>query len=432
MEPLWSLSARELARRIRAGETTAFAAVEACLERIAEREEAIRAWAFLDPALALEQAARLDRADAKGPLHGVPVAVKDLFDTADMPTAYGSKIYAGHRPARDAACVARLRAAGAVVLGKTVTTEFATFCPGKTRNPHNPGHTPGGSSSGSAAAVAARMVPLAFGSQTVGSVVRPAAFCGVVGYKADHGLFPLDGVKPLAGRLDSPGVFARSVDDVRLIAGALLGKLQDFSGALPDRPPRAALVRTPHWDQARPESREAVLQTADLLKNAGAAVDEPALPAEFDTLAAVQNTLFLAGAANSLRPEWTAHRAELSPQLQALLEEAMARDPAEAAAAEATAERCRRYLDGFFKEYDFIVAPAVVGEAPVGLEKTGDPLFNRMWTVLHGPCLSLPGFTGTTGLPVGVQLIGARGTDAALLAWAQWLSDRLPEPCWPA
>ncbi|GAA0771192.1 amidase [Roseibium denhamense] len=431
MEPLWSRTAVELAEQIRTGQTTAVAVVEACLERIRSLEPVINAWEYLDPEAALAQARQCDQSAPAGPLHGVPVAVKDIFDTFDMPTAYGSSIYAGHRPQTDAESVARLRAAGAVILGKTVTTEFATFCPGKTSNPHNPAHTPGGSSSGSAAAVAARMVPLAYGSQTVGSVVRPASFNGVTGLKADYGRFSLNGVKPLAPALDTLGFFARRVDDIALILNALEGKTaaSPEPKGLPN--PKVAVIRTAHWETADLASKRALEATMDRLSNAGAVVSEPDLPPDFADLADVQNTFFTAGAAHSLKTEWQDHRDELSPQLQTVILEGLQQNKADLAAAEEVAARCRRHMDTLFGGTDFIIAPAAVGEAPEGLEKTGDPLFSRMWTVLHGPCISLPGFKGDTGLPVGVQLIGKRGGDETLLRWARWVENLLPEPDWP-
>jgi len=430
--PLWSLTANEMASRVRSGAATSVALVESCLERIEAREGAVAAWQCLDPGHALEQAHRLDRQEARGALHGVPVAVKDIFDTADMPTGYGSPIYEGHRPDADADCVRRVREAGSVVLGKTVTTEFATFCPGKTRNPHDPLRTPGGSSSGSAAAVAEGMVPLAFGSQTVGSVVRPASFCGVVGFKAGFGRFDLAGVKPLAARLDSLGFFARSVRDVVLFADAVAGTADAGMVAFPNRPPRVALVRTAQWDRAEPASQQAVEATASLLVESGAELDEPELPAEFAELPGIQNRIFTAGAVAALAAELRDHRDRLSPQLRALLEEGETYGAADIAEAEAVAERCRIFMDELFETCDFALAPAAPGEAPPGLERTGDPLFSRMWTLLHGPCLSLPGHRGANGMPVGVQLAGRRGGDDALLAWADWLAERLPAAEFPS
>jgi amidase len=421
-----------MAMRIRAGEATSVALVESCLHRIEAREDTVLAWEWLDATNALEQAYRRDREDIRGPLHGVPVGIKDIFDTADMPTCYGSPIYQGHRPVKDADCVRRVREAGGVVLGKTVTTEFATFRPGKTRNPHDPERTPGGSSSGTAAAVADGMVPLAFGSQTVGSVVRPASFCGAVGFKAGFWRFDLAGVKPLASRLDSLGFFARSVRDVALFADAVAGKPDAGMVAVSNRPPRVALARTAQWDQAEPSSQQAVEATAALLAESGAELDEPNLPSEFADLPDIQNLIFTAGAVEALASEWRDHRDLLSPQLCAVIEEGRSHGPAEIAEAEVTAERCRAFMDELFETYDFVLAPAAPGEAPKGLDRTGDPLFSRMWTLLHGPCLSLPGHKGANGMPVGIQLVGPRGGDDGLLAWADWLAERLPATDFPS
>src|SRR5215216_600925 len=251
-DPL-SLSAREAAQQIAARRLSAEALVAACLDRIAAREAAVGAWHHLDREAALEAARQRDREAPRGPLHGLPIAVKDLIDTADMPTGYGSPIYQGHRPAADAACVALARSAGAVVLGKTVTTEFACFTPGKTANPHNLAHTPGGSSSGSAAAVAESMAPLAFGTQTAGSVIRPAAFCGIVGYKPSFGTIPRAGVKMLCDSLDTVGTMARNVADAAFFAGVIAGRPELRDVAPSEAPPRFGLYRTPMWDEAGPE-----------------------------------------------------------------------------------------------------------------------------------------------------------------------------------
>ncbi|MCL5776505.1 amidase [Limibaculum sp. FT325] len=422
MAASWSLTATEMAARIRAGTLTSEAAVRACLERIAARDGTVGAWEWLDADAALAEARARDAETPHGPLHGVPVAVKDIIETADMPTAYGSEIYAGHRPTRDADCVARLRGAGAVILGKTVTTEFATFRPGKTRNPHDPNRTPGGSSSGSAAAVAAGMAPLALGTQTVGSVIRPAAFCGVVGFKASQGRLPLTGVKPLAAALDSLGVFARSVADAVLWFETLSGErvpVQHGSA------PRVALVRTAHWHEAEPETRAAVEAVAARLAAAGAEVSEPALPEGFARLAGAQDAIFAAGAVAALALEWRSDRDRLSPQLREVLARGEA-IPAEALAdARMLAESCHATLARLFGHVDVVLAPAAKGEAPRGLETTGDPLFNRMWTVLLGPCATLPAASGPNGMPVGVQLVGAFRRDAAFLSHLGWVGHVL-------
>ena len=425
MSEIWALPATEMAARIHEGRLTSVELVKSCLDRIAVLEDVVQAWEWLDPGVALEQAKKLDGKTPRGPLHGIPVAVKDIIDTADMPTGYGSSIYADHHPKTDADCVARARAAGAVILGKTVTTEFATFRPPKTCNPHDLERTPGGSSSGSAAAVAAGMVPLAFGTQTVGSVLRPASFCGVVGFKAGFGRFDLSGVKQLTASLDSLGFFTRSVGDAALFSDAIAGEPQPGLIALPGHPLRIALIRTGQWDHASDETRAAVKSTAKLLADEGAIVTEPDLPETFTTLAEVQDVIFRAGAVRALAREWRDHRKEISPQLVALLEQGEAISETELAHAEKTAEICRWVMDDLFKEHDLALAPAAPGEAPLRKHGTGDPLFNRMWTLLHNPCLSLPGQKGPNGMPVGVQLVGPRGGDRQLLACADWVAARM-------
>lgn len=415
------LSAAETAKRIREGALTSVAATEACLARIAERDGEIEAWAWLDPSAALAEAAARDAAAATGPLHGVPVAVKDLIDTADMPTEYGSPIYAGNRPARDAAIVAALRAAGAVILGKTVTTEFACFAPPKTRNPHDRSRTPGGSSSGSAAAVAAGMAPLALGTQTVGSIIRPASFCGVFGFKPSYGRLSLEGVKPLAPSFDTIGCFARSVEDIALWLQAV-GGLQPEP---PSRPARVALMRTAQWDAAKPESQAAFDAASQALAAAGVVLVEPSLPAVFDEIAAMQETIFM----HELPAALAVERRESPEMLTDLLSAIVARadgvsDEAARRAADG-AEAARSAMDALFMDVDLVLAPAAPGEAPMASEGTGDPLFNRMATLLHGPSLSIPSARGPHGLPVGVQLIGRRGADAAFLAMAGWCACQL-------
>ncbi|MGH7112935.1 MAG: amidase, partial [Stellaceae bacterium] len=319
-----SLSAREAARQIAEGKLTAEALVGAYLDRIAERESVVGAWEYLDRARALTEARQRDREPPRGPLHGVPIAVKDLIDTADMPTAYGSPIYRGHQPAADAACVALARAAGAVVLGKTVTTEFATFTPGKTANPRNPAHTPGGSSSGSAAAVADGMAPLALGTQTAGSVIRPAAFCGVVGYKPSFGLISRAGVKPLADSLDTVGVLARTIDDAAFLAGVLTERPASRHLALPPHAPRFGLYRTPVWNEAEPETAAALDAARAALERAGARVEEIAIAPEHHGLSEAQDKIMGFETVRALADERLRHGAELSPRLAQLLDAGMA------------------------------------------------------------------------------------------------------------
>jgi Asp-tRNA(Asn)/Glu-tRNA(Gln) amidotransferase A subunit family amidase len=348
----------------------------------------------------------------------VPIAVKDLIDTADMPTGYGSAIYARHRPAADAACVALARAAGAIVLGKTVTTEFACFTPGKTANPRNPEHTPGGSSSGSAAAVADGMAPLAFGTQTAGSVIRPAAFCGIVGYKPSFGTIPRAGVKMLADSLDTIGTMARNVADAAFFAGVVAGRPALRDVAMPGAPPRFGLYRTPMWGEADPSAIAAVEHTRVALARGRAHVEDLTVPTEHRRLTEAQQTIMGFELVRSLAQERLQHSAELSPRLGQLLDAGMAVGAPEYDAAVAETAAARARLDAFFGEYDAVLTPAAPGEAPRGLGHTGDPVFNRMWTLLGVPCVTLPAMWGDGGLPTGIQLVGRMGGDARLMAAA--------------
>ena len=418
-----TLNAWEAAAAIAAGTLTSEALVRDCLERIDARDPAIAAWTHLDSEQALAQARDRDQTPASGPLHGVPVGVKDIIDTADMPTTYGSPIYAGHQTAWDAACVALLRQAGAVIMGKTVSTEFAMYEPGKTANPHNPAHTPGGSSSGSAAAVAAEMVPLALGSQTAGSIVRPASFCGVVGYKPTHGDFSLAGIKLLSQTLDTLGGFARCVQDLALLRAVLMGSPPQLTALA--EPPRIGLCRTPQWPQATPATQEAVETAARRFADAGARVDEVTLPAEVDGLVEAQTTVQIFEGVRCCAYELTQRRDQLSASTQQLLGPGERLSYAEYKAALHLAETCRAALLAVFTTHDVLLVPSAPGEAPAGLGATGNPLFNRMWTLLHTPVVSLPGLSGPQGLPVGVQAVGPLGGDDDLLAAAAWMHAHL-------
>jgi Asp-tRNA(Asn)/Glu-tRNA(Gln) amidotransferase A subunit family amidase len=413
-----ALGVAAAAAEIAAGRLTAEALTESCLARITAREAIVGAWEFLDPAQARAQARALDRGPRRGPLHGIPVGIKDIIDTADMPTGCGSPIYRGRRPAWDAACVALLRAAGAVILGKTVTTEFAYFQPGKTANPHDPRHTPGGSSSGSAAAVADRMAPAALGTQTAGSVIRPASFCGVIGYKPSFGDFSLAGIKPFSPSLDTLGVFARHVEDLPLLRTALLG----IAETVPQpAPPRIGLCRTAHWPLAEAAARDAVEQAATRLSAAGATVAETSGFDDFAALTDAQKTIMAFEAARAYAAERSGHGAELSAKLRELLAAGIACPLADYRRALDLAEDARRKLDDSFRQVDLLLAPSAVGEAPEGRDATGDPIFNRAWTLLHVPAITLPLFAGPRRLPVGIQLIGRRGHDAGLIAAAAWI-----------
>lgn len=419
------LSASEAARGLRDGSLTAEALTRACLDRIAARPE-ISAWATLDADYALAQARAADRAGRPGLLAGVPVGIKDIIDTADLPTEHGSPIYRGNRPPANAACVALTRAGGGVILGKTVTTEFANRHPGPTANPHNPAHTPGGSSSGSAAAVADFQVPMAFGTQTAGSVIRPAAYCGVVGYKPTFGHFGPAGIKLQAHSLDTLGVIARSLDDLALMDAVLLGgpvRQVDRNAAAP----RIAVCRRAPWGEPDAATQALIERTAERLARQGASVRELTFPAAFASILETHGRIMEFEAARSYAFEYETRFADVSP---ALRDGALARGRAlpmraylEALEA---ADDFRRLLDDEFAGTDAILAPSAHGEAPAGLEWTGDPRFNAVWTLAWTPCITLPAARGPLGLPLGVQLIGGRGHDAALLDTAGWVEARLP------
>ncbi|HEX3864227.1 MAG TPA: amidase [Stellaceae bacterium] len=425
-DPL-TLSARAAAQAIAAGRLSAETLVSACLERIAAREPIVGAWHYLDADAALAAARHSDAAEPSGPLHGIPIAVKDLIDTVDMPTSYGSAIYRDHRPDADAACVALARGAGAIVLGKTVTTEFACFTPGKTANPHNPAHTPGGSSSGSAAAVGDGMVPLAFATQTAGSVIRPASFCGCVGYKPSFGLIPRAGVKSLSDNLDTVGTMARDVADAAFFAGVLGGRptLRDL--AMPDAAPRFGFYRTPMWDEAEPSTIAALDRARSALERAGATMVEVAIPQEHRGLTAAQEAVMGFELARCLAYERLQRSAELSPRLGQQIDEGMTVGADAFDAALACTATARASLNGFFGACDALLTPAAPGEAPPGLGYTGNPVFNRMWTLLGTPCVTLPAAWGSTGLPTGIQLVGRIGDDTRLMRAAMWAERALAD-----
>ena len=425
MTDLRSLTVREAARQIAERRLTAEALTAACLDRIEAREALVGAWQYLDRGQALDAARRRDGEPPRGPLHGIPLAVKDWIDTVGMPTAYGSPIYRGHRPAADASCVALAKAAGAIVLGKTVTTEFAAFTPGKTANPRNPAHTPGGSSSGSAAAVADGMVQLAFGTQTAGSVIRPAAYCGVVGYKPSFGLINRAGVKPLADSLDTVGVLARTVEDAAFFAGVLSERPALRHLAVPSEAPSFGLYRTPMWDEAEPATAAALSAARATLERHGASVMELAIAREHHELAAVQDTIMRFEAVRAFAYERIEHSAELSPRFAQMLDAGMAIGADEYDRALARAAQARAGLAAFFGSCDAVLVPAAPGEAPVGLGNTGDPIFNRMWTLLGVPCVTLPVRWADNGLPTGVQLVGRLGDDPRLMACAAFLERAL-------
>ncbi|WP_077035529.1 amidase [Pelomonas sp. KK5] len=398
------------------GRATAESITRAAIERVERMEPALKAWVAFEPELALAQARRLDaalRAGAKMPglLAGVPLAVKDIFDTADWPTGHGSPIYAGHRPVADADAVALARAAGAIAMGKTVTTEFAYFTPGPTANPWNTGHTPGGSSSGSAAAVASGMVPIAFGSQTAGSLIRPASFCGVFALKPTHGAFSLGGVKPFAPSLDTLGWLARTADDLELMRCALSG--EPHVPLAPRGELRIAACRTHEWTSAD-AAGQSVFEEG--IRLSGATLVE--MPASLAGLLDAQKTIMAWEAARSLAHEHEARASQLSAPIIELLQRGAKLDEQDYRAAHALAAAGRAQVAQLMQGLDALLVPAAPGEAPAGLAATGDPVFSRVWTLLGLPCVNVPGLLGPNGLPIGLQLVGHPGQERSLLAAA--------------
>ncbi|MCC7082431.1 MAG: amidase [Burkholderiales bacterium] len=419
------LTAGEIAAATRCGSLTCETVTRACLERIQAREATVQAWQHLAAERALERARALDAATGpRGPLHGVPFGAKDIIDAADMPSEYGSPIHRGHRPGRDAACVALMRRAGAVLVGKTVTTEFANVHPGKTRNPLDPERTPGGSSSGSAAAVADRMVPLALGTQTTASTIRPASFCGVVGYRPTWGDLRLSGVLEAAGSLDTLGLFARSIDDIALLRDVLIGaepKPRAETGK-----PRIGFCRTHLWDKAEPSTQRLLEDTACALAQAGASVKDAVLPAAFaripDAHRAVSSYEFTRNFAWEIDHHWDA----ISETLRnGRLAQGMATSFEQYREAREFLAACRLTLDQVFESYDVLLAPAAAGEAPVGLGSTGYTGFCTLWTSTHVPAVTVPALQGPNGLPIGVQLLARRDHDRELFAFARWVQRAL-------
>ena len=399
-------------------------AVEAALATVARFEPTVKAWAFLDPERARREAAVIDRREAR-PLSGLVAGVKDNFDTADQPTGYGSKIFAGHQPPTDASAVALLRAAGAVCLGKTVSSELAYSCPGPTTNPHRPTHTPGGSSMGSAAAVAAGMADFALGTQTAGSVLRPASYCGVYGFKPTFGSVSTAGVKPFAPSLDTVGWLARDPALLDLVRGQLTGR----PPAPPvTAPPTIGLLRTEQWAACSLDSQRAVEWAADIAQALGARVTQLAMPPALDGLAERHRIVMAYEGARALAWEHLTRRDDLSAALLELLDFGQKVSPDEVDAVNARRRAAQDACAGLFQRCDAILTPLVPGEAPAGLSSTGDSSFNRLWTLLGLPAAAIPATTGTTGLPVGAQLVGAAGDDGRLLAITSWLAGHRVVP----
>ena len=418
------ITAVEAVAAIEAGTLTAEKLVRGYLNRIAQRDDIVKAWAHLDPDQAIAQAKAAD-ATSGGLLRGIPVGVKDIIDTYDMPTGHNSPIFEGKVPFGDAACVALCRTANAVIMGKTVTTEFANRHAGATTNPHDPGHTPGGSSSGSAAAVADGHVPLAFGTQTGGSVIRPAAYCGVVGYKPTFGDFSRVGIKMQCHSVDTLGLMARTLDDIALFRAAVL-KLPPVRIDREIGRPRIGVCRSPVWDKAEPETKALIEETATRLSDKGASVIDVAFAAPFadiiDDHAAITGFESVRNYADErLRnPDKVSDELMNGPMKRGL---AVSFDRYVAAQRKATAFKA--HVDSLFDKVDLLLTPSAPGEAPQGIAFTGDPVFNSIWTLAGTPCVTLPAGTGPRGLPLGVQLVGLRHADDQLLSLAAWVAAHL-------
>jgi Asp-tRNA(Asn)/Glu-tRNA(Gln) amidotransferase A subunit family amidase len=418
---LYALTATEIVHTIAAGKATCEMIAQACLERIHEREPYVQAWQYLDAKQVLAIARALDQRRVHGPLHGVPFGVKDIIDTCDMPTEYGSPIYQGHHPASDAACVALSRRAGAVLMGKTVTTEFANRHPGKTRHPRDPQRTPGGSSSGSAAAVGDCMVPLALGTQTTGSTIRPASFCGVFGYRPSYGDLRCVGVKEAAGSLDTLGLFARSIADLALYRDVLLGIPPEPLPDAPATPLRIGFCRTHVWSMVEPTTQRRLEDAAQQLAKAGAQVEEVTLPPEFAQIEEAQRWIASFEFARNLTWEIDHHWEQISDELKdGRLQDGLACGFERYGAARDFAQACRGQFADLCAPYDMLLTAAATGEAPLGWQ-TGNASPCAIWTTLYVPALTVPVFTGPNGLPVGAQLIGKRNQDRALFVAAHWV-----------
>jgi len=435
------LSATEAASLIARGDLTSEAVITACLERSAESDAEVKAWTFIDRERALAQARAADeqRKSGKGvgPLHGIPVGIKDIIDTVDMPTEHGSPVFKGRQPRADAAAVAALRAAGAVILGKTVTTELATLTPAATRNPVNPEHTPGGSSSGSAAAVAAGMVPLALGTQTGGSVIRPAAFCGVYGFKPSFGLVPRPGVLSQAPSLDTVGVFGRSLEDIALLADAIQGyDERDPASIAASRPhllaratedfplpPMFTFVKTHAWGEADAVTREAF---GELVEHLGDKVEEIGIDFTTERGIAAAKIVQNVELAHHYGPLLDKAPELISQRLAGQIEEGRRLRGVDYFAALEARRELYATIEDLLTQHGQILTPAALGPAPKGLESTGNPVFCAFWTYLGVPAVTLP-LLEADGLPMGVQLVGARRDDGRLLRSARWLVRHLAE-----
>jgi amidase len=417
------LSATEAVTAIEGGTLTSEKLVRACLERIAERDPVVKAWVYLDPELAVKQAKAADAAKG-GVLRGVPVAVKDIIDTHDMPTGHNSAIFEGKVPFGDAACVALCRTANAVIMGKTVTTEFANRHPGPTTNPHNPAHSPGGSSSGSAAAVADGHVPLAFGTQTGGSVIRPAAYCGVIGYKPTFNEFSRVGIKMQCHSVDTLGLMARTLDDIALFRATVI-KLPPVPIDRSIGAPRIGFCRTPIWDEASADTKAILEKTARMLSAAGATVVDVEFAPDFTNILDDHGAITGFESYRNYADERLRNADKLSPEITQVLKRGGTVTLDRYIAAQRKAVAFKAHVDSLFEKVDVLLSPSAPDEAPEGQAFTGDPRFNSIWTLAGTPCITLPAGTGAKGLPLGIQLAGLRQTDDRLISIAAWVAARL-------
>ena len=439
MKNLNEITATEAATGLARGDFSAVDLISACLDRVAARENDVRAWAYIDPAGAMAEAEASDAARAAGaelgPLHGLPIGIKDIIDTADMPTENGSALFEGRRPNADADCVAALRAAGAIIMGKTVTTELANTNPSKTRNPHNLEHTPGGSSAGSGAGVADFHMPLALGTQTGGSVIRPASFNGVYALKPTLGLIPRNGALLQSHTLDTIGVYGRSLDDLALITDSLSiadpndpqsyrgsrGSLRDALAQPSPSRPRFAFIETPAWDLADAETQQAITGVAARL---GDACSQESPPSPFDRILDLHGAIFAAENAHYYGPHLIERPELLSDKIRARMLETYDIPAREYIDALVNRDVIYASIEALLTRYDAILCLPAAGPAPHGFESTGNPAFNSPWTYLGVPCVSLPRLA-VNGLPLGVQLVGARGAEGRLLRTARWLDNFL-------
>lgn len=418
---LCQLSTAQVAEAIRDGRVTSEDMVRSCLARIAQLDPALHAWASVDAAIALASAREMDSSPSRGPLHGVPIGIKDVIDTADFATQFNSPIYAGHRPGRDAAVVKAARAAGMVIIGKTATQEFATRGDaGPTRHPLSPLHSPGGSSNGSAVAVASGMIPLAISTQTAGSIARPASYCGVVGFKPSYGLVDTAGMRLIAPSFDTLGFHTRCVGDAALalaVLGARSVPLKDSFDA--PQPLRISICRSPAWHLASSAMRESLFASADRLRDRGMQIEELQLPPLFDELGAAHDTVSDFEARQSLAHEWLNHRAGLSVGVQAKLLRGEAVSDLAYQKARGLIENCRSLVDALFADRDALLTPAAPDVAPVfSRTEIGDSAFSKGWTSLGLPCIALPAPI-SSGLPIGLQLVGGPDRDSWLIHVAQ-------------